>query len=121
MKPTDARRYLSPDSCHPGHTFNGVVYSQGLHIRRTVSNEDKLQFRLELIDTFIISSYNEGSVKRILNKIALKSLVLSCNKKNRNDKIIGPWVITYGPSIEETRSFVLHGSKILNKSSVWKN
>ena len=22
VKPTDARRYLSPDFCHPGHTFN---------------------------------------------------------------------------------------------------
>ena len=45
VKPWDARRYLSPDSCHPGHTFNGVVYSQGLRIRRIVSNEDKLQSR----------------------------------------------------------------------------
>ena len=47
IEPTDARRYFSPDSCHPGHTFNGVVYSQGLRIRRIVSNEDKLQSRLD--------------------------------------------------------------------------
>ena len=82
MKPTDARRYLSPDSCHPGHTFNGVVYSQGLRIRRIVYNEDKLQSRLdELTDAFIISGYNKGSVKHILNKVAVKPRVLSYNKK----------------------------------------
>ena len=32
VKPTDARRYLSPESCHPAHTFNSVVYSQGLRL-----------------------------------------------------------------------------------------
>ena len=124
MKPRDARKYLSPDSCHLGHTFNGVVYSQGLRIRRIVSNEDKLQSRLdELSDAFIISGYNKGSDKRILDKVAAKPRVLSYNKKNRNDndKIIVPWVITYGPSVEETRSFVQHGSKILNKSTTWKD
>ena len=123
VKPTDARRCLSPDSCYPGHTLYGVVYSQGLRIiRRIVSNEDKLQSRLdELTDAFIASGYNKGSVKRILDKIAAKPRVLSYNKKNRNDKIIVPWVITYGPGVEETRSFVQHGSKILNKSSTWKD
>ena len=113
VKPTDARRCLSP----------GVVYSQGLRIiRRIVSNEDKLQSRLdELTDAFIASGYNKGSVKCILDKIAAKPRVLSYNKKNRNDKIIVPWVITYGPGVEETRSFVQLGSKILNKSSTWKD
>ena len=103
---------------------NGVVYSQGLRIRRIVSNEDKLQSRFdELTDAFIISGYNKGSVKRILDKVAAKPRVLSYNKNNRNDndKIIVPWVITYGPGVEETRSFVQHGSKILNKSSTWKD
>ena len=33
IKPTAARKYLSPDFCHPSHTFNGVVYWQGLCLR----------------------------------------------------------------------------------------
>ena len=27
IKPTDARHYLSPDSCHTRQTFQGIVYS----------------------------------------------------------------------------------------------
>ena len=91
VKPTDARRYLSPESCHPGHTFNSVVYSQGIRLRRIISNNEKLLLRLdELADAFIISGYNKGSVKRILNKIASKPRVLSYNMRNQENKNIVP-------------------------------
>ena len=78
---------------------------------------------LKLLLLLSLLFINKGSVKRILDKVAAKPRVLSYNKKNRNDngKIIVPWVITYGPGVEETRPFVQHGSKILNKSSTWKD
>ena len=82
----------------------------------------KLLLRLdELADDFIISGYNKGSVKRILNKIASKPRVLSYNMRNQENKNIVPWVITYGPGAKQTREFVLQGSKILDKSPIWRD
>ena len=122
VKPTDARRYLSPESCHPGHTFNSVVYSQGIRLRRIISNNEELLLRLyELADAFIISGYNRESVTRILNKIASKPRVLSYNKRNQENKNIVPWIITYRPGAKQTREFVLQGSKILDKSPIWRD
>ena len=84
-----ARRYLSPESCHPAHTFNSVVYSQGLRIRRIVSDNDKLKLRLdEPADAFIISDC-------ILSKIASKSRVLSYNTRKPDVKVLVPWVIPH--------------------------
>lgn len=99
-----------------------MVYSQGLRLRRIVSDDEKLKLRLdELADAFTISGYNKGLVRRILSKVASKPRVLSYTKRNRDDKIIVPWIITHGPGADETRSFVHLGSKILGKSSVWKD
>ena len=39
VKPTDSRRYLSFESCHPNHMFAGIVYTQALRIRRIVRVE----------------------------------------------------------------------------------
>ncbi|KAL9976657.1 hypothetical protein ACROYT_G013980 [Oculina patagonica] len=94
----------------------------GIRLRRIISNNDKLLVRLdELADAFIISGYNRGSVKRILNKIASKPRVLSYNMRNQENKNIVPWVITYGPGAKQTREFVLQGSKILDKSPIWRD
>ena len=91
-----------------------MVYSQGLHLRRIVFDNDKLKLRLdELADAFIISGYNKGSVNRILSKIVSKSRVLSYNMRKPDDKVIVPWVITYGPGARQTREFVQQGSNHL--------
>ena len=67
------------------------------------------------------TTYNKGSVKRILNKIASKPRVMSYNMRNQENKNIVPWVITYGPGAKQTREFVLQGSKILDKSPIWRD
>ena len=46
-KPTDARHYLCYTSCHPNYTFSGVVYSQGIRLRRIINNNERLAIRLE--------------------------------------------------------------------------
>jgi hypothetical protein len=38
-KPTDKHQYLSPQSCHPKHCTESILYSQALRMKRIWSNE----------------------------------------------------------------------------------
>ena len=59
-KPTDSRRYLNFMSCHPNHVFSGVVYSQGLRLRRIIKCDDDLRNELSsLKEDFLKSFYPE--------------------------------------------------------------
>ena len=62
-----------------------------------------------MLCSFVISGYNKESVRRILSKIVSKP----------RGKIV-PWVVTHGPGAKKTRDFVQLGTKIMNKSEVWK-
>ena len=41
-KPTDSRCYLNFSSCHPNHTFSGIIHSQAARIRRIVNDNERL-------------------------------------------------------------------------------
>ena len=100
IKPTDARSYLSFDSCHPNHIFAGIVYTQALRIRRIVSVNDRLAIQLNaLAKAFLKCKYPKKLVNDIIGKVQNLPRVLKRNNvvptsnNNTNDVIM---VTTYG-------------------------
>ena len=70
MKPTDARSYLHYTSAHPRHTFSGIVYSQCLHLRRIINDQDRLKSRLiELCSAFEKFGYPKNMLMNISTKV----------------------------------------------------
>ena len=45
-KPTDTHQYLMTTSCHPEHVKKSIFYSQGLRLRRIVSEEERSKERV---------------------------------------------------------------------------
>ena len=110
-KPTDSRRYLNFKSCHPNHVFSGVVYSQGLRLRRIIECDEDLQNELSYLkEDFLKSQYPSKMIDNIFEKVQNMNRVDLLRKKtnddfsNQNDKIM--LISTFGrnkPLIDATR------------------
>ncbi len=110
-KPTDSRRYLNFRSCHPNHVFSGVVYSQGLRLRRIIERDDDLQSELSYLKTdFLKSHYPSKMIDNIFQKVQNMNRDDLLNKKtivnfcNQDDKIM--LISTFGrdkPLIDATK------------------
>ena len=105
VKPTDARSYLNFNSCHPGHIFPGIVYTQALRVRRIVNNLDRLTTHLNnLKHDFIKAQYPTRMVNNIINKVLTLPRIINNTKKqeantlntNDNNKIHIKVISTYG-------------------------
>ena len=97
-KPTDARHYLSFNSCHPDFIFSGTVYSQGVRLRRIINNHERLCIRLEeLSNDFIKCNYPKKLIEDIFDKVKKMERVLAKKeKKEEQDDNSVMVVSTYG-------------------------
>ena len=97
-KPTDARHYLSFNSCHPNFTFSGTVYSQGLRLRRIINNEERLCMRLdELAADFMKCNYPSKLIKDIFDKVKkMDRVITKKEKEEESDKNEVMVVSTFG-------------------------
>ena len=123
-KPTDANRYLSFSSFHPKHTFKSVVFSQGMRYRRVINNNSVLQERLNELKTFFVGSgYPQTMVESILDPIPAKprQLVQVHESTESPKQFITPWVVTYGPAYDETKTAAVEVNDLLSRSDTWKN
>ena len=69
-KPTDAKRYLNPNSFHPSSVFNSIPFSQMLRTLRNNSEEGRRAVELQqCIDHFSNSGYDLNK----LNELKLKA------------------------------------------------
>ena len=69
-KPTDSRRYLNFKSCHPNHVFSGVVYSQGLRLRRIIQDDSDFELELSYLkNDFLKSQYPPNMIDNIFRKV----------------------------------------------------
>ena len=69
-KPTDAKRYLNPNSFHPRSVFNSIPFSQMLRTLRNNSEEGRRAVELQqCIDHFSNSGYDLNK----LNELKLKA------------------------------------------------
>ena len=81
VKPTDSRRYLSFESCHPNHMFAGIVYTQALRIRRIINDNIRLTLQLDKLATdFLKCNYPHKLVSDIIGKV--KELPRVLKQKN---------------------------------------
>ena len=120
-KDTDANRYLSFNSYHPGHTFRSVVYCQGMRYRRIINNDSLLKDRLAQLKTFFIrSGYPEKLVSTILDDVSKKSRILDYVSRDDSKSFITPWVVTYGPGYDEAKKFEREVNELLSYSGTWK-
>ena len=68
-KPTDAKRYLRPQSFHPKNVFESVPLSQMMRTIERNSREDTKKAEMKkMIDDFVRSGYNLQDLKRIEQK-----------------------------------------------------
>ena len=98
QKPTDARNYLDFRSCHPSYTFSGVVYSQGIRLRRIINDQERLSERLsEMKADLVKCNYPKKMIDKIFDKV--KAMERTLKKKPKkvdadDDSILV--VTTYG-------------------------
>ena len=65
-KPTDARRYLRPQSFHPKNVFDSVPLSQFMRtIERNSQDENKKVEMKKMMDDFVRSGYKMEKLKKI--------------------------------------------------------
>ena len=118
-KPTDANRFLEYSSFHPRHTFRSIVYSQGIRYRRIINNNDVLGTCLdELMNFFIKSSYPPTMVAVVLNQLKQRPRVLEYNKNDDHNRMT-PWVVTFGPGVDEARVHAQQANASLKRSQTW--
>ena len=79
-KPTDAKRYLNPNSFHPQSVFNSIPFSQMLQMLRNNSKMDTRNEELsQCIKNFEASGYKSEKLEmlkeKVINKVALTTAV----------------------------------------------
>ena len=85
-KETDSRGYLHYSSCHPNHVFSGIVYSQGLRLRRIINDDEVLHVRLEELKVdFIASKYPVKLIENIFKKV--RELPRTLEKRVRTEEL----------------------------------
>ena len=100
-KETDSRGYLHYSSCHPNHVFSGIVYSQGLRLRRIINNDEVLHVRLdELKVDFMASKYPVKLIENIFKKV--RDLPRTLEKRVRTEELRRNVILTstYGRDTE---------------------
>ena len=66
VKPTNAISYLNYYSAHPKHVFSGVVYSQGLRLRRIIQDDSDFELELSYLkNDFLKSQYPPNMIDSI--------------------------------------------------------
>ncbi|XP_071497146.1 uncharacterized protein [Diadema antillarum] len=100
-KPTDTHTYLLPTSCHPAHSFKGIVYSQALRVTRICSNTESLEHHLQqLAQHFIQRGYNKQMVHNQITRArhTPRDELLSYRKGGDTHKQDIFFPITYSPA-----------------------
>ena len=85
-KPTDAKRYLHPNSFHPRSVFNSIPFSQLLRTLRNNSKEETKAAELDqCVQQFVNSGYSEEKLLVLKEKAIEKSSEETENNNNNNN------------------------------------
>ena len=83
-KPTDAKRYLRPQSFHPKNVFESVPLSQMMRTIERNSVEETMKVEMKkMTEDFVRSGYNRDNLKKIEAKAFEKC---SSNRRNEEEK-----------------------------------
>ena len=114
FKETNNRLLLNPASCHPKHTFNGIIKSQFIRYKRLSSTKEYfLKTSHELIKLQLLQGYNRRKMKSILKNVANSNE----NQKDEQRGEVLPFVI---PFSNTTTLAVKEVQKLLSKDAIFK-
>ena len=124
VKPTDARSYLSFNSCHPNYIYSGIVYSQCLRLRRIINSNERLKNRIsELVECFKEAGYPQKMCDNISKKVLHMQRTLEQKRVEAeepiNEKPIRV-ISTFGTDAELVKAVKNH-EKDLSKTRTFKN
>ena len=104
-KPTDAKRYLNPNSFHPQAVFNSIPFSQLL---RTLRNNSKAETRVtefeQCVKHFVNSGYNPVKLNKIKENAINKSSTENESADSEGDTLVFP--IHYFSGISDFKTLV---------------
>ena len=102
-KPTDAKRYLNPNSFHPKSVFNAIPFSQML---RTIRNNSKSETTATELDLVINHFMNSGYRKEVLEELKLKAQNRSNDNTNNQDSNAIVFPIHFFDGVQELKKVV---------------
>ena len=98
-KPTDARRHVPFNSCHPKHTLNNIPYCLARRICTIIENENTKDLVLnELEDCLKKQGYPDKIIKNGIAKAKNSSQSELRKAKNKSEQKILPFVHTNNPN-----------------------
>ena len=118
-KPTDTHQYLMTTSCHPAHVKKSIFYSQGLRLRRIVSDGEKSKQRVnELKGWMEKRGYDGTTLDKDIERIEVKDRAALLNKVHKQASYTAPrLVLTFHPALSSNVFNILkHIQKYLVKS-----
>ena len=104
-KPTDAKRYLNPESFHPNSVFNSIPFSQMLRVLRNNSNQEHKMLELnDGVKHFINSGYKAEKLEDIKQKVINKPMVNTATATVVRDTLVFP--VHYFAGISELKEVI---------------
>ena len=103
-KPTDAKRYLRPQSFHPKNVFKAVPFSQMIStLERNSEEESKDTEMAKLIQDFVKSGYKKEELLQIKNK-AIEHMN-NDNNRNRNEVQTITFPVHYFEGLKDLKNY----------------
>ena len=98
-KPTDARRYVPFNSCHPKHTLSNIPYSLARRICTIIENEDAKDLELmDLANSLKRQGYPDSIIKKGIEKAKNSPQIELRKPKEKNERKLLPFVHTNNPN-----------------------
>ena len=105
MKPTDAKRYLNPNSFHPRAVFNSIPFSQMLRTQRNNSKDESKTVELnQCLSYFKDSGYDVERLNELKEKAITKSLAGNNTRAEGGDTLVFP--VHYFDGVSEFKTLV---------------
>ena len=100
-KPTDTHQYLMSTSCHPGHVKKSIFYSQGLRLKRIVSERDQSGERIQELKGWMKKrGYDEKSLDNDIQKINQRDRSALLKKVPKTQSNAAPrLILTFHPAL----------------------
>ena len=104
-KPTDAKRYLNPNSFHPRQVFQSIPFSQMLRTMRNNSKEETKSIQLdECIKHFENSNYNTTNLMEIKQRAIERSNTVNEPDVTQQDTLVFP--VHYFEGLSELKKLI---------------
>ena len=104
-RPTDAKRYLNPNSFHPRSVFNSIPFSQMLRTLRNNSKDESKTVELnQCLAYFKDSGYDVERLNELKEKAIIKSLAGNNTRAEGGDTLVFP--VHYFDGVSEFKTLV---------------